>query len=186
MGVGTWSANTRKASKPPPPPHRLRGRRAYWSANIHAMGVICAPALSVLSDRFLMDWDPARGLAPHTFLRLHHLQPTSAIAEATFVADVIATGVTARTMRMCTRDELICILPLGVAFNCVGKHRLNWDGRHVNRHLRKRPFRMETLQREVRALFQRSSHGGALRVDVSSTYHHIDMPPEASSYLGFE
>jgi hypothetical protein len=55
------------------------------------------------------------------------------------------------------RDELICILPLGVAFNSAIKQQLIWDGQHVNRHMRKRPFRTETLQREGRALFERRS-----------------------------
>jgi hypothetical protein len=64
------------------------------------------------------------------------------------------------------------------------KRRLIWDGRHVNHHLRKRPFRMETLQREGRALFERSCFGGTL--DISSAYHHVDMAPDAFPYLGFE
>jgi hypothetical protein len=71
-------------------------------------------------------------------------------------------------------------------FNSAGKRRLIWDGRHVNSHLRKRPFSMETLQRGGRFLsvFERSSFGGTL--DVSSAYHHVDMAPEASPYFGFE
>ena len=87
-------------------------------------------------------------------------------------------------MRICTRNELICILPLGVVFNSAGKRRLIWDGRPVNSHLQKRLFRMETLQRECRSLFELSSFGGTL--DVSSTYQHVNMALEASPYLGFE
>ena len=147
---------------------------------MHAMGMVCALTLSVITGGFRMDWDPDMGPAAPTFLRNH----PSAIAEAAFVAESIAAGVLARTMRVCARDDLVCILPLGVAFNSAGKRRLIWDGRHVNRHLRKRPFRMETLQREGRSLFERSSHGGTL--NVSSAYHHVDMAPDASPYLGFE
>ena len=58
------------------------------------------------------------------------------------------------------REDLVCILPLGVAYNSVGKRHLIWDGRHVNEHLRKRKFQMETLQREGRSLFERSVFGG--------------------------
>ena len=144
------------------------------------MGLVCALTLSVITGGFRMDWDPEMGPAAPTFLRNH----PSALAEAAFVAEAIAAGVAARTMRACSRDELICILPLGVAFNSAMKRRLIWDGRHVNRHLRKRPFRMETLQREGRALFERSSHGGTL--NISSAYHHLDMAPDAFPYLGFE
>ena len=147
---------------------------------MHQMGLICALTLSVISGGFRMDWDPDTGPAPPAFLRNH----PSALAEASFVTDAIAAGIAARTMRACARDELICILPLGVAFNSVLKRRLIWDGRHVNRHLRKRPFRMETLQREGRALFERSTFGGTL--NVSSAYHHVDMAPESFPYLGFE
>jgi hypothetical protein len=147
---------------------------------MHQMGLICALTLSVLTGGFRMDWDPDMGPAPPTFLRNH----PSALAEAAFVTEAIAAGTAARTMRACSRDELLCILPLGVAINSALKRRLIWDGRHVNRHLRKRPFRMETLQSEGRALFERSAFGGTL--DISSAYHHLDMAPEAFPYLGFE
>jgi hypothetical protein len=43
------------------------------------------------------------------------------LAEAAFVAEVIAAGVAASTMRACSRDELISILRLGVAFNSALK-----------------------------------------------------------------
>ena len=168
-------------SEPSPSPrHRLRDRRAYWGATMHQMGLVCALTLSVIAGGFRMDWDPELGPAPPAFLRNH----PSAYAEATFVADAIAAGVAARTMRVCARTDLICILPLGVAINSALKRRLIWDGRHVNRNLRKRPFRMETLQREGRALFERSSFGGTL--NISSAYHHVEMAPEAHPYLGFE
>ena len=70
-------------------------------------------------------------------------------------------------LRKCARGDLICILPLGVAINSAGKRRLIWDGRHVNKNLWKRPFLMETLQREGRALFECSTHGGTLDVTPS-------------------
>ena len=147
-----------------------------------ALCIFCALTLSVITGGFRLDreWDPAMGPAPPTFLRNH----PSAFAEAAFVADAIATGVATGTMRACARSELICILPLGVAFNSAGKRRLIWDGRHVNKHLRKHRFRMETLQREGRSLFERSHYGGTL--DISSAYHHVEMAPSATPFLGFE
>jgi hypothetical protein len=42
---------------------------------------------------------------------------------------------------------------------------------------------METVQREGLSLFRCSSFCSTL--NVSSAYHHIDMAPEASPYLGF-
>ncbi len=56
------------------------------------MGLICALALSVVMGGFRMDWDPERGPAAPTFLRNHP-------AEAAFVAEAIAAGIAARTMR---------------------------------------------------------------------------------------
>jgi len=87
-------------------------------------------------------------------------------------------------MHVCSAADLHCILPLGVAVNSAGKPRLIWDGRHVNRHLPRYKFRMETLQREGRALFERSMWGGTL--DLSSTYHHIEIHPDSTPFLGFE
>ena len=127
-----------------------------------------------------MDWDPALGEAPPIFLQNH----PSAWAESAFVTTAIAEGVAACTMRVCARSDLICILPLGVAFNSAGKRRLIWDGRHVNKNLRKRKFKMETLQREGRTLFERSHFGGT--ADISSAYHHIEMAESAQPFLGFE
>ncbi len=145
------------------------------------MGLVCALTLSVIASRFRMDWGPDKGPAPAAFLHNHPF----ALAEAAFVLDAIASGISARTMRACSRDELICILPPGVAFDSAMKRGLIWDGWHGDRHLRKRPFRMETLQREGRALFERSGLGGTL--DISSAHiHHVDMAQDAFPYLGFE
>ena len=180
-GLRAEFEEARAASEAPPSPrHRLRDRLGYWRSTMRQIGFTCALTLSVLQSGFRLDWDPAKGPAEPVFLRNH----PSARAEAVFVSGAIAAGVLARTMRVCSRSELKCILPLGVAFNSAGKRRLIWDGRHVNANLYAHPFRMETLQREGRALFGRSHYGGT--VDVASAYHHVDMAPESSPYLGFE
>jgi len=43
---------------------------------------------------------------------------------------------------------------------------------------------METLQREGRALFERSHWGGTC--DLSSAYHHVDMHKDSTPFLVFE
>ena len=177
---GEYTEAAEPSEPPPSPRHRLRERRGYWHSTMRQIGFVCALTLSVVTGGFRMDWDPALGPAQPILIHNH----PSARAEAVFVAGAIAAGVLARTMRVCSRSDLICILPLGVAVNSAGKRRLIWDGRHVNANLRKRPFRMETLQREGRALFERSHYGGT--VDISSAYHHVDMAPESTPYLGFE
>ncbi len=80
-----------------------------------------------------MDWDPGRGPAQPAFLRRG--KDPSALAEAAFASGAIASGIAARTMRTCSRDELIRILPLGVAINGAMRRRLIWyrrlrDPRH--------------------------------------------------------
>jgi hypothetical protein len=45
-------------------------------------------------------------------------------------------------MLRCSREDLWCILPLDVVRNALGKLRLIWDGRWVNRHLPKEKFWM--------------------------------------------
>ena len=54
----------------------------------------------------------------------------------------------------------------------------------MNAHLCEEDFRMETLQREGRALFGDARYGGI--VDISAAYHHVHMRPDAIPYLGFE
>jgi hypothetical protein len=80
---------------------------------MHQIGFVCALTLSVIASGYRLDWDPTLGPAPPVFLRNH----PSAFAEAAFVAAAIAAGVQAGTMRICAREDLICILPLGVAAN---------------------------------------------------------------------
>lgn len=87
-------------------------------------------------------------------------------------------------MRACSRDFLICALPLGVAQNAAGKLRLIWDGRHLNAFLKYVHFAMESLHVEGRALFEGCLWGGT--IDVTSAFYHVDMDPSAMPYLGFE
>ena len=164
----------------PSPMHRLRACRPYWLATMHQIGVICALTLSIISDGYRLEWTPDRG-APRP-VRLPN-RPTAS-ANAPFVRTAIAEGAAAGTMQPCGPDDVICVLPLQVAFNSADKPRLVWDGSHVNEHLPVEPFRMETLQREGRSLFERAGWGGT--IDISSAYHHIHMHPDSLPYLGFE
>jgi hypothetical protein len=110
----------REGEHTPSPRHRLRDQQAYWGTTVHQMGLVCALTLSVITGGFRMDWDPDRGPAPPAFLRNH----PSALVEAAFVSGAIASGIAARTVWPCSCDELICILPLGVAINSALKRRL--------------------------------------------------------------
>jgi hypothetical protein len=128
-----------------------------------------------------MDWDPALGEESPIFLKNH----PSALEERGLITSAIADCMAASTITVCSRSALVCILPLGVAFNSVGERRLIWDRRHVNKNLLKCKFKMETFQREGRSLFERSQNGGGT-ADFSSAYHHIEMAESAHPFLGFE
>jgi len=135
--------------------------------------------MSIILDGYKLEWDPAKGPAPPVQLR----NLASVKTDEGFVTRSVEAGVLSGIIQECPKEELICILPLGIALNRVGKQRLVWDARHVNDHLRITTMKMETLQREGRALFTGASHGGSC--DLSSAYHHISMHPSAYPYLGF-
>ena len=143
---------------------------------MHHLGMVCALTLSVLR----LEWNPLTGAPPARWLRNHQ----SALAHSVFVSEKVAEGVTLGTMHACSRADLVCILPLGVAVTSAGKLRLIWEGWHVNCHLPHHKFRVETLQREGRSLFERSEWGGT--VDISAAYHHLEMHPDSTPVLGFE
>jgi len=164
---------------PESPIGRLRAHQGYWLATMRHLGLICALTLSVIDQGYRLEWRADMGPPPRRWLRNH---PSTHLHEA-FVSEKVAEGVLAGTMLRCSRSDLWCILPLGVAVNAVGKLRLIWDGRHVNAHLPKSKFRMETLQREGLSLFERSGWGGT--VDLSSAYHHVEMHPDSTTFLGF-
>lgn len=63
-----------------------------------------------------------------------------------------------------------------------GKYRFTCNLRGVNRHLRARKFRMETLQRS-RGKFKKGMW--AVSFDLTSGYYHCEMHPESTDYLGF-
>ena len=147
---------------------------------MHQIGMVCATTLSVITSGYRLEWDTTTGPPPRCILRNH----PSANANAAFVSEKVAEGIAWQTMQRCSPNDLHCVLPLGVATNAAGKQRLIWDGRHVNQYLPKVTFHMETLQREGRALFERSAWGGTC--DLSSAYHHVEMHPDSLPFLGFE
>ena len=165
---------------PASPLYRLPAHEQYWLATMQQIRLVSALILSIITDGCGLDLDLVKGPAPPIFLP----NLPSARAEAAFVAEAVAAGVTAGIMQQCTRGDLICVLPLGVTFNRAGKRLLIWDGCHVNAHLHEEDFCMETLQREGRTLFGDARYGGT--VDISAAYHHVHKRQDAIPYLGFE
>ena len=114
------------SESPTSPLNQLRNRRSYWQATMRQMGTRCALTLSIITSGYQMEWDPTKGPAPPVHLRNHN----SAGAETEFVTSAVMSGVAAGITAACDKSTLRCTLPLGVAYNQVGKCRLIWDGQH--------------------------------------------------------
>ena len=107
---------------PASPLYRLWAQRPYWLATMQQIWLVSALSLrvSIITDGCGLDWDPVKGPAPPVFLP----NLPSGRTEAAFVAEAVAAGVTAGIMQPCMRGDLICVLPLGVAFNRASKRQL--------------------------------------------------------------
>ena len=77
-------------------------------------------------------------------------------------------------------DLLVCN-PLGVATNSSGKRRLIVDLRYVNQHLRSCKFKYEDI-RTAADLFHQDDW--FFKFDYTSGYHHVDIFPEHTKFLG--
>jgi hypothetical protein len=147
---------------------------------MHKMGIECALTLSILAGGYRLEWDEAMGPpAPCLFQNAK-----SAFTVPEFDSATIAERVSLGTMTPFAREHLLCILPLGVAYNSAGKMRLIWDGSHVNQHLPHELFHMNSLQREGWALFESARFSDS--ADILSVYHHIPMHPDSTCFLEFE
>ncbi len=85
------------------------------------IGTICALTLSirVLTAGYRLEGGPTTGPLP----AVHLANAKSAFAKPAFVSAAIADGVGLGTMAPCARDQLPCIMRLGVVFNSAGKMR---------------------------------------------------------------
>ena len=76
-----------------------------------------------------------------------------------------------------------CSLPLNVEPKATaGKFRLCHDLRAINLTVKRRPFKMETLQ-AMRGSFRKGRWIATL--DMSSSYYHVDMDEDSTTFLGF-
>ena len=97
--------------------HRLRAHRSFWLSTMHHLGVVCALTISIITEGYRLEWDPDKGTAPPAHLGNH----PSAHSHHAFVGGAVAAGTASGIMQHCSRDDLLCILPLGVAVKSVGK-----------------------------------------------------------------
>ena len=84
---------------------------------MHLIGTVCTLTLSILTKGYQLEWDPTRG--PAQPIRLHN--HPSAIKQWDFVSGAVLTGVKSSIMQHCNRNDLLCVLLLGVATNSAGQ-----------------------------------------------------------------
>jgi hypothetical protein len=71
---------------------------------------------------------------------------------------------------------------LTVAISDSGKERLVLDLRHVNRYIEKQKVKFEGVN-EAKQYAKQGNY--AVKFDLKSGYHHIDIHPDHQQFLGF-
>ena len=160
---------TQTEDHPPTPVGRLNQHIHMWEKAITATNAPCSFTLSVIRHGYRLEW--AKQNQPpklDDIFRREKNHPSTA-EHAKFVTEAIAEGVRSGTMRETTNENLYCVMALGVAIHSrTKKKRLIFDGRHLNKFLRK--TKIKSLHVEGRALFENCAAGGDGR-------HFISLPP---------
>ena len=78
-------------------------------------------------------------------------------------------------------SDLSVCSPLGVVTNASGTQRLILDLRYINKHLRVSKFKYEDI-RTVCDLFSKGDR--FFKFDYTSGYHHVEIYPEHTTFLG--
>jgi len=106
----------------------------------------------------------------------------SASCHAEFVsAEISKLLASGAIVEVLSADLRVCN-PLGVAVNSSGKPRLILDLRYVNQHLRSCKFKYEDVTTAA-DLFHKGDW--FFKFDYSSGYHHLEILPGHTPFLGF-
>ena len=137
--------------------------------------------LGILAAGLKLDFDPDMG-TPQPIWQKNH---GSVFADLPFVREAIEAGLEQQVMVECKREELLMIMPLGIAVHSrTLKKRLIFDARWLNQYIKARKFKLDQLSEAGRFVFAGQNYGYA--ADISSAYFHIEFHPSAFPYLGFE
>ena len=105
----------------------------------------------------------------------------SALNNADFVKSAI-NDLLARGLIVETLDIPFVVNPLTVAVQSNNKKRLILDLREINRHLWKQSVKFEDMRIAKHYI---NAHSYIFKYDVHSAYHHVDIFPPHTKYLGF-
>jgi hypothetical protein len=95
--------------------------------------------------------------------------------------EVLSLGV----IEECSREDLVCILPINVLPKPSGHGlRLIINGHALVPYEVQRKFKLEQIWKEGQEIFAGCTFGSI--IDISSAYYHIDMAQESKRYIGFE
>ena len=105
----------------------------------------------------------------------------SALRDSDFVSKENSKLLKSGALLEVNESDLTVCSPLGVTRNACGKQRLILDLRYVNQHLRVSKFKYEDI-RTACDLFSKGDW--FFKFDYTSGYHHVEIHPEHTTFLG--
>ena len=135
------------------------------------------------SNKFIIDTISNGYAIPFLTLpqRMFSKNNSSSLNHTSFVKEAIDQLLTEGSIIQCQEKPKV-VNPLSVAVQSSGKKRLILDLRKVNYHVWKQSVKYEDLK--MASLYLRQGKY-LFSFDLKSGYHHIDMLPDHTQYLGF-
>lgn len=149
----------------------LRQHVVFWVEHLRAPTMV----LSIISEGYKLPllWGPPE---------FNKCNDPSAFENAQFVTESVRDLIASRCIEKVQSLPHICS-PLLVVVNSVSKKRLVINLKFLNQYLLKQKFKYEDLRT---ALDMLTKDDFLFKFDLKSGYHHIDIHPEHTKYLGFE
>lgn len=150
--------------------HRLKKHLPFWKSF-----VVSSLVLGWIEFGYNLKW-LKDAPAPITLANHKSCEKHTAFIDAT-IADLLA----AQSIRRCETQPLV-VCPLGVVEQRE-KPRMIYDARYLNQHCEIPKFKYEGLEASEHYV---RKNDYMWTVDLSKGYHHIDMHPESTPYMGLQ
>ena len=149
----------------------LRHHVTYWANQLRAPSLVIA----IIKEGYRL---PLFRVPP----RYNRPNDPSTFQNVTFVTDSVRELLASQRIKAVQALPHVCS-PLLVVVNESGKKRLVINLRFLNQYLLRQKFKYEDLRTALDLLSQEDF---LFKFDLKSGYHHIDIHPEHTKYLGFE
>ena len=116
---------------------------------------------------------------PPPYCRQNH---SSTEVHKTFVEEAVHDLLENRCVRRVDQKPIVCS-PLSVVSNSAGKLRLVLNLKYLNQFMHTVKFKYEDL-RTAALLFEKEEY--LFKFDLKSGYHHLDIHPDQTRFLGFQ